>query len=196
MENEPQHEHHDAGKCSFELIDSETLFDELRLKKGSNFLDAGCGNGQFTVAASEIIGDEGCLWAIDLWEEGISLLQEEASSRKINNIKAMVGNISKQLPIEKESVDVCLMSTVLHGLVQKKIADGTFREIARALKPEGTLAVIEFKKVDGSPGPPFHIRLQPEEIERIAAPFGFRKKRVVDIGPYNYLITFALQGLN
>lgn len=183
-------EHQDAGKSSFQLIDSTKFFGELGLKKGSTFLDVGCGRGQYSIAASEIIGDEGLVYAIDIWKEGITNLKEKILAKKINNINTMVDDISKKIPIDNDSVDVCLMANVLHGFVQEA-AEKTFREITRVLNAQGVLAIIEFKKIDNLPGPPIKIRLAPEEIEEIANLFGFRKKQVVEVGAYNYLITFS-----
>jgi ubiquinone/menaquinone biosynthesis C-methylase UbiE len=61
-------------------------------------------------------------------------------------------------------------------------------EIVRVVKPAGRLAVMEFKKIDGPPGPPKHIRLTPEDVADMIDPYGFQKERTVDVGPYNYLI--------
>ena len=61
-------------------------------------------------------------------------------------------------------------------------------EIARVVKPNGILAVMEFKKIDGPPGPPIHIRLSPTEVADRLGPYGFEKKHAVDVGPYNHLI--------
>ncbi len=194
MENKGRHEeHHDSGKSSFDLINSAKLFDELKLKKGSTLLDAGCGRGQYSIAASKILGDNGLVYAIDQWKEGISELQEKISSEKINNIKAMTGDISKQIPLKKRSVNVCLMAAVFHGLVQNKAIDGALSKIADLLTTDASLEIIEFIKSEdsGSPGPPINIRLTPEEVEGIVVPYGFKKERVVEIGPYNYLITFT-----
>ncbi len=41
-----------AGHGSFDRIDSASLFKDLRLKKGSAFLDIACGRGAYTLAAS------------------------------------------------------------------------------------------------------------------------------------------------
>lgn len=192
MKNTNKKEHHDAGKSSFGLIDTTKFFKELDLKKGSTFLDAGCGSGEYAIAASKIIGDGGLIYAMDKWEEGIADLQEHISGKGIKNIKAMVGDISKQIPIDRDSVDICLLAVVLHGLVQKNDAvERTFKEIVRALKPQGILAIIEFKKNDNPPpGPPSNIRLSPEEIESMIVPYGFRREQAIKVGPHNYLITF------
>ena len=50
--------------------------------------------------------------------------------------------------------------------------------------------VMEFKKIDGPPGPPLHIRLSPEDVENLLAPFGFKQEHLADVGPYNYLMLY------
>ena len=57
------------------------------------------------------------------------------------------------------SADVCLIATALHGFVEDRIDQGVLTEIVRVVKPTGILAVMEFKKIDGPPGPPIYIRL-------------------------------------
>jgi hypothetical protein len=59
------------------------------------------------------------------------------------------------------------------------------------MRREGTLAVVEFKKFDGHPGPSIQVKLSPEEVERIVTPHGFTKRRFVDLGQYTYLILFS-----
>jgi len=179
-----------AGRSSFSLIDPEKVFGALSLKPGSAFLDMACGTGQYAIVASEIIGDEGFVYAVDLWEEGVNIFMELASAKGIKNVHAIVGDITKPMPIEGNCIDVCLMATALHELTLSETAGPALAEAARVLGPEGTLAIIEFEKIDRPPGPPIHIRLTPEDVERIVAPHGFSKEQVTEVGPYNYLMTF------
>ena len=182
-----------AGKSSFDLVDVEKVLTELRLKRGMTFLDMACGKGEYALAASEMIGSNGLIHAIDLWEEGIAELRRQALDRNIQNIRAKVADLRGRIPIADNGVDVCLMATVLHDLVETGAANQALKEAARVLKSNGSLMVIEFKKIDGPPGPPIHIRLTPEEVEHFAAPYGFVKKQVIDVGPYNYMVTFVIK---
>jgi ubiquinone/menaquinone biosynthesis C-methylase UbiE len=193
VENRPKEKPPGAGRSSFSLIDPERVFGELRLKQGSSFLDMGCGSGQYSIAASEIVGDEGHIYAIDLWKEGVTTLVEQASAKGLKNLNAMVGDITKRIPIDNNGIDVCLMATTLHELTLAKTADRALAEAARVLGPDGTLAIIEFEKIDRPPGPPIHIRLTPDDVESIIIPHGFRKARVTEVGPYNYLMTFDIR---
>ena len=177
-----------AGKSSFDLIDTEKFFQELDLQKGISFLDVASGRGAYSLAVSDIIGPQGSVVAVDLWTEGIEILKTAAQERGIENITAFVSDVGRRIPVEDQSIDVCLMSTVLHDLVDDRIDRGVLNEILRVVKPAGRLAVMEFKKIDGPPGPPKHIRLSPEEVADMLDPYGFKKERTVDVGPYNYLM--------
>ena len=118
------------------------------------------------------------------------MLKTDAREREINNITALVSDVGRQIPVDDLSIDVCLIATVFHDFVEDRIDQGVITEIARVVKPTGILAIVEFKKIDGPPGPPIHIRLSSEEVTDRLEPFGFKKERSVDVGPYNYLILF------
>lgn len=180
-----------AGHSSFDLIDAARFFKELRLQSGMTLLDLGCGEGHYTFAAAEELGQSGMIYSLDLWEPGIQALKERAAAEGRHNLKAMRADISKANPLEDGSVDVALMATVLHDLLEFGLADGALQEAARVIKPGGALAIVEFHKVEGPPGPPLRVRLSPGEVEKIVAPFGFTKTRMADVGPYNYLIIFV-----
>ena len=179
-----------AGKSSFDLIDVDKFFRELNLQKGVSFLDVACGRGAYCLAASEIVGEKGRVYGVDLWEEGIELLKAAADEKGIGNINAFVSNAGEHIPVADHSIDVCLMATVLHDFVEDQIEKEVLDEIVRVVKPNGILSIMEFMKIDGPPGPPRHIRLSPEQVDDMLAPFGFMQERIVDVGPYNYLMLF------
>jgi ubiquinone/menaquinone biosynthesis C-methylase UbiE len=179
-----------AGKSSFDLINSEKFFQELDLQKGTSFLDVASGRGAYSLAVSDIIGPQGSVFSVDLWAEGIEILKTTAQERGIENITACVSDVGRRIPVEDQSIDVCLVATALHDFVEDRIDRGVLTEIGRVVKPAGILAVMEFKKIDGPPGPPKHIRLSPQDVADRLAPYGFKKERTADVGPHNYLILF------
>ncbi|BBO91159.1 class I SAM-dependent methyltransferase [Desulfosarcina ovata] len=174
-----------AGKSSFDLIDVDTFFNSLNLNEEMTFLDLACGVGNYAVAVAERI--RGTVHALDLWPEGIDTLKQRAEKKGLGNINAAVCNVSQSLPLEKNIVDACLMATVLHDLIRDGTHTDALAEIVRVLKPDGRLAVVEFKKQPGPPGPPEHIRLSPEELDAVLAPLGFGCRETVDLGAAVYM---------
>lgn len=179
-----------AGKSSFELINSNVLRDILPVGPGSVVLDLACGRGMYSIFLSGIVGDQGLIYAADLWKEGLVLLEEQIEAGKILNIKTLLLDATKQIDMDHYSLDVCLMATVLHDFEEMSKAGAVLKQIKTLLKPGGCLAVVEFKKIEGPPGPPAEIRLSEAEVEKMVTGYGFKKEKTADLGDYNYLMTF------
>jgi ubiquinone/menaquinone biosynthesis C-methylase UbiE len=180
-----------AGKSSFDLIDPAKFLALLALTPGAAVLDLGCGPGNYALAVAEAVGSGGGVYAVDLWEEALFKLKEEAAIRGFPQIRPILADVRGALPLKAGSVNVCLLAMVLHELVGAGAAGGALKEAARLVKSKGTLAIVEFKKMDGPPGPPRHIRLAPEELAELVAPYGFEKRVLEEVGPYTYLMMFV-----
>ena len=182
-----------AGKSSFDLVDREQVFAALDLQPDTVLLDVACGAGLYALAAAERMGPAGTVYGVDLWAEGIATLRGEAARRHLPQVRAEVSDVGKRIPVAEASVDVCLLATVLHDLVEERTDAGCLREIRRVLRPGGRLVVIEFNKVDGPPGPPRSIRLAPEEVAERLLPYGFRRRTLMPAGPVTYLMDFVAE---
>ncbi len=179
-----------AGKSSFDLIDAERLFAELNLQDVCLLVDIACGRGNYALAAAQRMVSGGSIVAVDLWQEGIDQLNGEIESKGINNICTAVADVSKHIPVEDGGADCCLMATVVHDLIEDGTGDGALREVRRILSSEGRLAIVEFEKVEGPPGPPIGVRLSPQELEAYLVPFGFCLTNTSSIGEFHYLSVF------
>ena len=179
-----------AGKSSFDLVDPRKVFAELNLQPDSILLDVACGIGNYAVAAAEFIGKHGIIHAVDLWTEGIETLRTRARELGLSRIRAEVADVGRRLPLADASVDIALLATVLHDLAAEGVAAGTLAEVARVLRPGGRLVIIEFDKIESTPGPPVAIRLSPGEVEDLVTPCGFLEEHIVPVGPNTYLVKF------
>ena len=180
-----------AGKSSFDLIDAELFWKALSLDPRSTVLDLGCGAGRYALPMARRAVPEGRVIAMDMWAEGIHQIRETAERNKIRNIDAQVADAGKALPLEANSIDVCLMATVLHDFVGEHMADNALQEVTRVLKPQGIMTIVEFKKEDRPHGPPRHIRLAVEDLAMLVQHLGFiRFSGVVDLGPDLYMAQF------
>jgi ubiquinone/menaquinone biosynthesis C-methylase UbiE len=185
---EKRHEH--RGMSSKGFLDVGKVLKYIGINEGDRFLDLGCGDGHFSIAASQVVGKDGLVYAFDVDEESIAQLQREIAEKKITNIKASVADITKKLPLADEIISLAFMSNVLHGLVENDEADGTLNEIARVTPYNGKLAIVEFKKQESPMGPPLSIRLSPDDVETLARGYGFSKESVQEVGPHHYAIIF------
>ncbi|NPE27848.1 class I SAM-dependent methyltransferase [Methanococcoides sp. SA1] len=181
--------HNRKRKSSFWMHDPEVIFKELDLKKGTAFLDVGCGSGDYSIRAAEEVGESGFVYATDMENELIDDLVRNTEQAGLKNIKAIVNDVHEKFPFEDNTIDSCLISTVLHSLDFENAGKIIFPEIRRVLKPEGRLIIIECKKEDLSFGPPLNMRISPSEMENHVSTFDFEKIDLVDLG-FNYMIKF------
>jgi ubiquinone/menaquinone biosynthesis C-methylase UbiE len=179
-----------AGKSSFNLIDQALLFRKLALKPDDVLLDLGCGRGNYTFAAAGHIHTAGTIHAVDLWADGVAAVETRVREEGCHQIRAHHADVSDALPLVENSVDLCLLATVLHDLVVEGKHRGALAEIVRVLKPGGQLAIVEFEKIDGPPGPPRHIRLAPTDVEALLTPHGFSAEDQTPLSPQLYLAQF------
>lgn len=178
-----------AGKSSFDLIDAKKALSLIAVKTGSRFLDLACGFGHYSLAIADRIGENGLVYAVDLWPEGIASLNREIARQGITNIRPLVADIRNKLPLDERSIDACLLATILHDLA-KEDRPSVLHEVVRLLKPGGMLTIIEFKKIDRGPGPPIAIRMDEAEIEALVAPYGFTRVSGDEVGEFNTLLKY------
>lgn len=182
-----------AGKSSFDLVDRKKVLAELDLRQDTVLLDVASGAGNYALEIAAAMPEGGRVHAVDLWQEGIDELNRRAAAQGLENISTSVADVAHRIPFDNSSVDVCLIATALHDLVEDNAGEGTLSEIARVLKPGGKLIVVEFNKVEGPPGPPMRIRLSPGELDELVLPFGFEKGHTVDAGACTYLTTYVIR---
>jgi ubiquinone/menaquinone biosynthesis C-methylase UbiE len=172
------------------FLDAERVLQETGLKSGDTFLDVGCGEGHFSIAASRIVGNRGKVYALDSYEKSIAVLKDQILREHIGNIEAIVADVTRKMPLPDAIIDVCLMANVMHGFLANGEVPSAMTEVARVMKVGGTLAVAEFQKINGPPGPPISIRMTPEELEALVSGYGFKKDRVAEVGPIHYAAMF------
>jgi ubiquinone/menaquinone biosynthesis C-methylase UbiE len=154
-------------------------------------LDAGCGEGRFSIPAAAVVGSKGKVYAADSSEERIEALRRAARAEGLDQIEAFVADIEERLPVPSGVVHVCLMANVFHELVENGAVRGELREIRRVLRPDGELAILDFRKdVERPPGPPTSRRVDSWEVKRLVAQCGFRQRRSDELGSYHYLSVF------
>lgn len=163
------------GPTSFWLQDPKAVFDHLALQEGTVLVDAGCGAGEYSLFAADLLGEKGRVIALDTVKTSIEQLNVLALEEGKTNVTGYVCDITAPLPLETGSVDVLMLSTVLHIKSVRDQAESMFSEFKRALRPDGILAVLECKKEEANFGPPLHSRLSAEDVEALAAPCGFER---------------------
>lgn len=168
-----------------ELIDLKSILKRVGLTKGMAVAELGCGTGYFSILASDEVGSDGRVYAIDILKSALAAVMREVRKRNIKNIVPVWSNIEVfhgARQIQDGSVDVDL---VINTLFMSKKHLEFMRESARMLKKGGVLVIVEWKK-NGKFGPPAEDRVEPEEIKKVTVGQGLEFVEAFDAGPYHW----------
>ena len=88
-------------------------------------------------------------------------------------------------------IDLVLMANVLHGFVAEGDVKEVMNNISKVLKPDGIFAIVEFRKVEGNIGPPYDVKISPEDVSNILTKYGFDIIDTQMIGEYHYIVKGA-----
>ena len=108
---------------------------EVGIKAGFHVLDYGCGPGGYIIAAVELAGRLGKVYALDIHQLAIQRVQNIVSKKKLTNVETICSDCKTGLP--DNSVDVVLLYDTFHDLSDPY---GVLEELHRVLKPNGILS--------------------------------------------------------
>ena len=157
---------------------------EIGLATGQTLVDIGCGDGFFSIPAAKIVGKAGLVYAIDTSPEAIVSLTAKAQVAQLDNICPLLTDIALEPP--PCCVDIALLANVLHCFKNPLVV---LANIKRVLRPNGVLAVLDWKKEPQQRhGPALPKRLSQEAAVALIQQSGFRVVKDAPSGPFHYLV--------
>ncbi|MDB6070949.1 MAG: Methyltransferase type 11 [Verrucomicrobiales bacterium] len=162
------------------------MIKELRIQPGWNICDLGCGSGYHALTMSTLTGEKGKILAVDIQQEMLDMLNARAAGRGLKNIQPILGTYhDPKLP--PASCDLILLVDVYHEFSHP---EHQLKAMHAALKPEGRIALVEYRAEDNKvPIKPEH-KMSKEQIRREWLPMGFEVDREFDGLPWQHLIFF------
>jgi protein-L-isoaspartate O-methyltransferase len=157
----------------------------LRLRQGMVVADLGAGSGYYTVRLSRSVGRSGRVYATDVQPGMVDLLRQRVEKDRLSNVTVVQGALhDPQLPAG--ALDMVLMVDVYHEL---SAPQAFMQKIRAALKPDGRLVLIEFRGEDPNvPIQPLH-KMTVAQIRQELGADGFDIDRVIDVLPWQHIVT-------
>jgi ubiquinone/menaquinone biosynthesis C-methylase UbiE len=108
------------------------------IRQGQKVLEVGCGTGFFTIPAARLIGDRGCLVAMDMLPISVETVDRKVQTSNLKNVRVVKGD-ALNTQLEAESMDAIMIFGVIPAPMIPM--DKLLIEMYRILKPGGTMAV-------------------------------------------------------
>lgn len=137
------------------------LLSELNIdSKINDLVEIGSGYGTFTIPSAKLI--QGKLFAFDIEEEMIEILNQKIQNEQIHNIVLEKRDIlTHTTGLPENSIDYVMLFNILHHEAPLDFIN----EAYRILKPKGKIGIIHWRSDIATPrGPDLNIRPKPQQI--------------------------------
>lgn len=165
----------------------DQVMDALQIAEGSVAADLGAGGGWFTIRLARRVGPNGVVHAEDIQRLMIEAIERRVQREGLSNVRTVLGTRDDpRLP--PGSVDAVLIVDAFHEMEAPAVL---LRNVAKALKPNGLVGIIDYRKGQGGPGPDPEDRVAPSVIIDTATAAGLKLVGQEDFLPYQYFLRFG-----
>ncbi len=153
-----------------QMLPAEQILTAAGLAPGQVMVDLGAGPGFFTLPAARIVGPKGRVYAADIQPQLLEMCRQRAAEAGITGIET-VHSQESHVPLPDALADRVFIAFVLH---ESDDPVAFLREARRLLRPGGEVAIVDWHKTEGTPGPPLEHRVGEDDIAALAAQAGLR----------------------
>jgi ubiquinone/menaquinone biosynthesis C-methylase UbiE len=169
---------------------TDEMIEALKLKPGDVVADIGAGTGYVTWRMAKKVGATGKVYAVEIQQEMLDLLDANMKERGVTNVVKALGTVSDpKLPTN--AVDLIIMVDVYHEFDHPyEMTEG----MARALKAGGRLVFVEFRKEDPNvPIKEVH-KMSIEQVKKEMAVHPLEYVETISTLPWQHIIIFKKKG--
>ncbi len=163
----------------------------LNLKPDAVAADIGAGTGFFTLLFAQGVGPKGQVYAVDITPNFIESIRTRAKDLGYGNVIGVVNN-AHSVMLPDHSVDLIFTSDTYHHF---EYPASMLASIHAALRPDGELVLIDFKRIPGvsSPWVLRHVRAGEETVVKEIEQAGFTLVARKDFMDTQYFLRFHKQ---
>lgn len=158
----------------------------LNLKPGDVVADLGAGSGLFEPPLAEAVGKNGVVYAVDIEQGLIDAINRKVSERSLANVKAILGQFTDP-GLPPASLDVAFINDVLHHIENRA---AYLTNVAKALKPSGRIALIDFHPEQGGHRNQPELQVSKAAAEQLMAGIGFKPVEEISLFTDKYYIVY------
>ena len=165
----------------------DQIMDAMAIADGSRVADIGAGSGWFTIRLARRVGPQGMVYAEDVQQEMINAISRRVSREGLTNVRPVLG-LKNDPRLPARALDAALMVDAYHE-VEDRVT--MLANLAKALKPQGRLGIIDFRLDGTGPGPAPDERVSPDVVVKDAEKAGLKLIRQEPFLQYQYFLIFG-----
>jgi arsenite methyltransferase len=164
----------------------KAVIQALNIEPGAHIADLGAGGGYFTFPLAEAVGPQGKVYAVDVEEVGLRLIDEQTKQRGMTNVELVLATPNDpRLPLN--GVDLIFTCNTYHHLPDRV---AYFKSLSQSLRPEGRIAILDYKEGGGWFTSLFGHATPKDTIRREMEAAGYRLANDLDFLPKQHFQIF------
>jgi predicted methyltransferase len=170
----------------------EQIMDTLGIADGSVVADLGAGGAWFTLHIARRVGPNGIVYAEDVQHAMLQVIRQRMQVENLMNVRPILGTQSD--PRLPKGLDAAIIVDSYHEMDDPANPGQVItllRNIARSLKRQGRLGIVDFKPGGGGPGPAPDQRVDPQSVIKAANTAGLELISREEIPPFLFLLVFG-----
>ena len=166
---------------------TDLLVEAMELKPGEVVADIGAGSGYFTWRMAKAVAPTGKIYAVEIQQEMLDLIQRNMARRDVSNVVSTLGTTSDpKLP--PAGVDTILLVDVYHEFDQPY---EMLEAMTRSLKKGGRIVWVEFRAEDPKVNIKTLHKMSVEQAKKEASIFPeLHFEKNIDILPQQHIMIF------
>ncbi len=165
----------------------DQIMDAMGIADASVVADIGAGSGWFTVRLARRVGPQGLVYAEDVQQAMLTAISRRVGREGLNNVRTVLG-LKNDPRLPAASLDAVLVVDAYQEIEDRV---SILTNLAKALKPQGKLCIIDFRLDGTGPGPDSDERISPDVVVKDAKVAGLRLLRQETFLPYQYFLIFG-----
>lgn len=165
--------------------DPAGILNNILIRPGSTVVDIGAGMGAYSLLASEKVGDEGFVYAVEVQLSHVDHLKAFAKKESIENLHVLWADA--ELPngtkLADGVADSVILTNVLFTIEDK---EGLVSEIKRIMRPGGQILIVEWFESFSGIGPQDKYIVSEKFTRDIFTKKGFTLDQKIEAGSHHY----------
>ncbi len=168
----------------------EKNIEQFAVDPGMKVVDLGSGAGFYTLILANFVGKTGRVFAVDVQQDLLLKLKNDAFKKGFENIEIIWGDIDEEnsTRLADNSIDRVLIANTLFQTDDK---EAVVKEAFRILKQKGNVLLIDWSDSFGGLGPHVSRIVKPEQSKVIFERTGFSFLRDIRAGDHHYGMIFT-----
>jgi ubiquinone/menaquinone biosynthesis C-methylase UbiE len=173
------------------FLNPKAVLFQAGLKAGQVVGDLGTGSGFYSLAAAEITGEQGRVYAVDIKDSALDHLSAEARMKGLNGIVTARCNLDEDKlaapNLPQGECDMVVLANILHEVHSQQ---NLLKHAYGLLKTGGRLVIVDWNSEPGPIGPPVDKRVTQAAARKLAESSSFKFIKELETDQYHFGMAF------